>query len=80
MQYARAVGPSEPALSARFWNRSAGAERVHAVPRERVILACEECHSRNYSLTKNKQLQPQRLEVRKFCPVCQKHTIHKETR
>ncbi len=48
--------------------------------REKVILICEECLSRNYTTSKNKQKQPQRLEMNKFCPKCNKYTLHKETK
>ncbi len=44
-----------------------------------VILACSECKSRNYSTTKNKKKQ-QKIELSKYCPKCNKHTLHKETR
>lgn len=47
---------------------------------EKVILTCTECLSRNYVTEKNKKAQSQRLELRKFCPKCNKHTIHKETK
>ena len=48
--------------------------------REKVVLACEICKSRNYTLSKNRREHPERLEVKKFCPTCGKHTIHRETR
>jgi large subunit ribosomal protein L33 len=48
--------------------------------RVKVVVACEECKHRNYTLSKNKQEHPERLEVKKFCPNCGKHTIHRETR
>ncbi|RKZ25316.1 50S ribosomal protein L33 [bacterium] len=48
--------------------------------REHIILACTECKSRNYITQKNKLNTPDRLELKKYCPVCKKHTIHKETR
>ncbi|MGD9380089.1 MAG: 50S ribosomal protein L33 [candidate division WOR-3 bacterium] len=44
-----------------------------------ISLACKDCKNRNYSTTKNKKKQ-QRLEIRKYCPFCRKHTIHKETK
>jgi len=44
-----------------------------------IDLACKDCKNRNYSTTKNKKKQ-QRLEIRKHCPFCRKHTIHKETK
>ena len=48
--------------------------------REIVILACEECKSRNYNTTKNKRLHPGRIAFRKYCPKCRKHTEHKQTK
>lgn len=48
--------------------------------KQKVILVCTECLSRNYSLTKNKRVNVERLELRKFCKKCGKHTLHKETK
>ncbi|HEY8444538.1 MAG TPA: 50S ribosomal protein L33 [Bacilli bacterium] len=48
--------------------------------REKVILICEECLSRNYTTKKNKLLNPERIVVKKYCKKCGKHTIHKETK
>lgn len=48
--------------------------------REKVILVCEVCLGRNYTTFVNKQTQTKRLETKKYCPVCKKHTIHKETK
>ncbi len=31
-------------------------------------------------MKKNKRLHPERVEYRKYCPFCNKHTPHKETR
>ena len=50
------------------------------MPRDKVILVCVECGRHNYVLSKNKQSHPQRMEVKKFCAGCNKHTMHKETR
>ncbi|MBN2226459.1 MAG: 50S ribosomal protein L33 [candidate division Zixibacteria bacterium] len=50
------------------------------MPRDRVILACGECKRRNYTTNKNKRKHPERVEFRKYCPFCNKHTPHKETR
>jgi large subunit ribosomal protein L33 len=44
-----------------------------------VTLACTECRNRNYTTTKNKKRQ-ERLEFKKFCRFCKKHTIHKEVK
>ena len=48
--------------------------------REKIILVCSDCLSRNYNTTKNKQTQATRLEMNKFCPSCNKHTLHKESK
>ncbi|MGQ9860142.1 MAG: 50S ribosomal protein L33 [Thermodesulfobacteriota bacterium] len=48
--------------------------------REIVTLACTECKRRNYTTTKNKRTTPDRLELKKYCRFCQKHTPHKETK
>ncbi|MBN2543474.1 50S ribosomal protein L33 [bacterium] len=48
--------------------------------RVNVILECTDCKSRNYITMKNKRNQPKRVEYKKFCPKCKKHTLHKETR
>ena len=48
--------------------------------REKIILICEECLSRNYTTTKNKKTQTERIEIKKYCPRCCKHTVHKETK
>lgn len=55
-------------------------ERKSESMRVKVILECSECHSRNYVLTKNKQTNPERMEVKKFCPKENKMTLHKETK
>ncbi|MBR4275110.1 MAG: 50S ribosomal protein L33 [Bacilli bacterium] len=47
--------------------------------REKVFLICSECLSRNYSVTKRED-DSRRLEINKFCPVCGKHTLHKESK
>ncbi|MBN2017719.1 MAG: 50S ribosomal protein L33 [Candidatus Cloacimonetes bacterium] len=45
-----------------------------------IKLSCSECKSRNYVTMKNKQKHPDKLETKKFCPVCRKHTLHKESK
>ncbi len=46
--------------------------------REIVTLACAECKRRNYTTTKNKRNTPDKLEFRKYCRFCRKHTKHRE--
>ncbi len=48
--------------------------------REIITVACTECKRRNYTTTKNKKNDPNRLELRKYCPRCRTHTVHRETR
>lgn len=45
-----------------------------------VVLACEDCKERNYTTVKNKKTNKERMELKKYCPTCKKHTVHKETK
>lgn len=48
--------------------------------RVKITLACTECKRRNYVSKKNKKNDPDRLEMKKHCRFCNKHTMHKETK
>ena len=48
--------------------------------RVRISLACNDCKQRNYDTMKNRKNDPDRLEVKKYCRICRKHTTHRETR
>ncbi len=48
--------------------------------RDIITLACSECKERNYSTTRNKKTMTEKLELKKYCPSCRKHTPHKETK
>jgi len=48
--------------------------------REKVILICSECLSRNYVTTVKKETHTVRLERMKYCPKCGKKTLHKESK
>ncbi|MGD8860617.1 MAG: 50S ribosomal protein L33 [Myxococcales bacterium] len=48
--------------------------------RVRVVLACSECGARNYHTTKARGRQQERLSIKKYCPSCQRHTLHKESK
>ena len=50
------------------------------MPRDIMTLACTNCKRRNYTTTKNKKNDPDRLELQKYCRWCRKHTVHRETR
>ncbi|MDR3163770.1 MAG: 50S ribosomal protein L33 [Mycoplasmataceae bacterium] len=46
---------------------------------EKVILICQDCHARNYHISRSKNSK-QRLILKKYCRHCKKVTIHQETR
>lgn len=48
--------------------------------RVQVILACTECKSRNYYTSRNRTNTPGKLELKKYCRPCHKHTLHVETK
>ncbi len=45
-----------------------------------ITLACTDCKNRNYTTQKNKKNNPERIEFKKFCPVCKTNTLHRETK
>jgi len=45
-----------------------------------INLACEKCKRKNYSTTKNKRNNPNRLELKKFCKWDREVTLHRETK
>jgi len=48
--------------------------------RVKIVMACTECKQRNYNTMKNKKNDPDRIEMKKYCKFCHKHTVHKETK
>ena len=48
--------------------------------RDIITLQCSDCKERNYSVTKNKKKHTERLETKKFCRRCRKHSVHRETK
>jgi large subunit ribosomal protein L33 len=48
--------------------------------REIITLECTTCKERNYTTTKNRKKHSERLEVKKYCPRCRKHSGHKEVK
>lgn len=48
--------------------------------RVKITLRCSECKQRNYDTIKNKKNDPDRLEMKKYCRFCRKHTVHNETK
>ncbi len=61
-----------------------GKRRIEVMAKKEVRLiinlACQDCKRRNYATKKNRQNDPDRLELNKYCPFCRKHTAHKETK
>ncbi|MBU4257186.1 50S ribosomal protein L33 [Patescibacteria group bacterium] len=45
-----------------------------------IKLECVECKRINYFSRKNKKTLKNRLEIKKHCKHCKKHTVHKETK
>ena len=43
-------------------------------------LRCKECKKTNYFTHKSKKMVEEKLELKKFCKTCRKHTLHKEGR
>lgn len=51
------------------------------MPQDNMIkLECTECKKINYYSRKNKKTLKNRLELKKFCRSCKKHTLHKESK
>ncbi|MCG3087854.1 50S ribosomal protein L33 [Sporosarcina cyprini] len=46
---------------------------------KKIIVSCEKCGSRNYSVPATSSKTAERLIVKKFCSHCNAHTIHKQT-
>ena len=44
-----------------------------------ITMVCTSCEARNYK-TSRKVDQRMQLELKKFCPTCKQHTVHKETK
>ena len=43
-----------------------------------VTMKCTECGNQLRPTVKNKKNTTERLEIKKYCPKCKKHTNHKE--
>ena len=41
---------------------------------------CTTCRERNYTTEKNRRNDQARLELRKYCPRCRVHAVHRETK
>jgi large subunit ribosomal protein L33 len=43
-----------------------------------IKLQCQECKQINYYSTKNKKTIKEKIELKKYCTLCKRHTRHKE--
>ena len=53
------------------------------MPREIITIECTEARKEGkspsrYTTTRNKKLQTERFQIRKFNPALRRHTVHKE--
>ena len=48
--------------------------------RVNITLECTSCHERTYLTSKNRRHNPDRLELKKYCPRERKVTLHRETK
>jgi large subunit ribosomal protein L33 len=48
--------------------------------RDLIGLQCDGCKRRNYTTSRNKKRQTEKFAIKKFCPSCRGHTMHKETK
>jgi large subunit ribosomal protein L33 len=48
--------------------------------RDIITLECTACKNRNYTTTKNKRKNTEKLVTSKYCRFCRKHTEHKESK
>ncbi|MBI4574747.1 MAG: 50S ribosomal protein L33 [Planctomycetes bacterium] len=46
--------------------------------RDSLTMECDVCGERYYRTSKNTRNTTGKLELKKHCPVCRKHTSHKE--
>lgn len=46
--------------------------------REQLTLECTECSGRNYRTMRNFVVGAPKLDLKKYCRTCRKHTPHKE--
>jgi large subunit ribosomal protein L33 len=51
-----------------------------AEARDYVSLECSDCGSRNYRTSKRIKGATYKVNLKKYCRYCRKHTLHKEKR
>jgi large subunit ribosomal protein L33 len=45
-----------------------------------IKLKCSECDRINYYTNKSNRSKEKKIELKKFCSWCKKHTLHKEAK
>lgn len=48
--------------------------------REKIGLQCVTCKHKNYTTTKNRRTMTKKFEIKKYCPNCNGHILHKEVK
>ena len=76
----KGCGPGGPSTQKSDWKKRRPVASKSSDVRPKITLACTECKERNYITKKNRRNDPDRLEMKKFCPRCRTHTAHRETR
>jgi large subunit ribosomal protein L33 len=71
---------SYPEIPVRSPNSTKEARVAATDVRPKITMACNVCKHRNYITRKNRRNDPDRMELKKFCPNCREHTAHRETR
>ena len=51
-----------------------------AVKKPFLKVQCSVCKTTNYFTKKSKATADKKLEIKKYCSTCRKHTLHKEGR
>jgi len=51
-----------------------------AKKKKNIKMQCQECKRVNYFAHKSKKAGEKKLELKKFCKWCKKHTAHKEAK
>jgi large subunit ribosomal protein L33 len=69
----------DPRCAVKYFENG-GAAKMANDARVKITLVCTECKQRNYDTKKNKKNDPDRLELKKYCRFCRKHTLHKESK
>ncbi|MCG8554990.1 MAG: 50S ribosomal protein L33 [Proteobacteria bacterium] len=48
--------------------------------RVQITLVCTGCGARNYQTSRARKPATERFSIKKYCPACNGHTLHKESK